>query len=135
MSSTTTPIAEVINQGGRNGTVETSDDGFRLQFEEPSEKNPGGVTPEHLFGAAWAACYHGAVLYVARQRKQNIEGSTVTARVQRNPDGDKPFTVELRVTLPGVDEDEAGRITRAAHEMCSYTKATRGRVELSTTLN
>src|SRR5690606_18446211 len=61
MKTTLAPIAEVISQGGRTGSVESADDGFRVEFREPSEDNPSGVTPEHLFGAAWAACYHGAV--------------------------------------------------------------------------
>jgi lipoyl-dependent peroxiredoxin len=133
----TPPIAEVISQGGRSGTVETADDGFRLEFQEPSEQNPSGLTPEHLFGAAWAACYHGAVRYVAEQRKLPVKGSTVTARVQRQTEdgATQPFRVELRVSLPGIEEAEAERILREAHQMCSYTRATRGQVALTTTLN
>lgn len=137
MSTTHAPIAEVISQGGRSGSVETADAGFRLQFQEPSEQNPAGLTPEHLFGAAWAACYHGAVRYIAEQRKLPVKGSTVTARVRRQTEegATQPFHVELRVTLPGIDESEAQRILRDAHQMCSYTKATRGNVGLTTTLN
>ena len=137
MSTTPAPIAEVISQGGRSGSVETADAGFRLEFAAPSEKNPSGLTPEHLFGAAWAACYHGALRYVAEQRKQPVKGSTVTARVQRNTAGNAPhpLSVELRVTLPGIDEDEAQQVIRQAHDMCTYTKLTRGNVDLKTTLN
>jgi lipoyl-dependent peroxiredoxin len=136
MSTTTAPIAETISQGGRSGSVETANDGFRLNFQEPSDQNSEGLTPEHLFGAAWAACYHGAILYIARQRKHHVEGSTVTARVQRN-NGEhaRPFTVEMSVSLPGVDEHEAQRIMHDAHQMCCYTRATHGNVDLRTTLN
>lgn len=136
MKTSLAPIAEVISQGGRSDSVETADDGFRVQFREPSEDQPGGLTPEHLFGAAWAACYHGAVRHIAQQRKHPVEGSTVTARVQRHTEeGARPFTVELSVTLPGIDEDAAQRILRDAHQLCSYTRATHGNVELKTTLN
>lgn len=136
MKMTVAPVAEVISQGGRTGSVESADDGFRVEFIEPSDDNPSGVTPEHLFGGAWAACFHGAVRHIAQQRKQPVQGSTVTARVQRSvEEGGRAFTVELSVSLPGVDEDEAQRILRDAHQMCSYTKATRGNVEVKTTLN
>ena len=136
MKTTLNPIAEVISQGGRDGSVETADDGFRLDFKEPTDENPSGLTPEHLFGAAWAACYHSAVRYIAQQRKHPVDGSTVTARVQKPSDENGPaFIVELSVTLPGIDEDAAQRILREAHQMCCYTRATRGNVELKTTLN
>lgn len=136
MKAPAAPLAEVISQGGRAGAVESADDGFRLEFREPSEKIPSGVTPEHLFAGAWAACFHGAVRAIAQQRKQPVEGSTVTARVQRNKEpGSRPFTVELSVSLPGIDEDEARRILSDAHQMCSYSQATRGNVDVKTSTN
>lgn len=129
-------MAEVISQGGRAGSVESADDGFRVALREPTDQNPSGVTPEHLFGGAWAACYHGAIRYIAQQRKLPVEGSTVTARVQRHTEeGSRPFTVELSVSLPGIDEDEARRILSDALQMCSYTQATRGNVDVKTTMN
>lgn len=129
------PVAETISQGGRNGSVETAEEGFRIQFKAPTETNPEGLTPEHLFGAAWAACFNGAVKHVARESGHADEAITVTAHVQLHPDGPKPFSVELYVSIPGLDEHKAGRVMAKAHELCAYSKATKGNVNLKLTLN
>ena len=92
MSNALPPIAETISQGGRSGSVETSENGFNLHFKPPSEGNPQGLTPEHLFGAAWAACFNGAVKYIAKESGHADEGITVTARVQLQPGAPQPFT-------------------------------------------
>ena len=135
MKSPLPPIAESIAQGGRAGSVETAQEGFKLQFVKPEQPGSQGLTPEHLFGAAWAACFNGAVLYCAHQNGHAAEGITVTARVQLQPDDEKPFSVELLISLPGVAEDKAHHVIAQAHEMCAYSKATRGRVTVKTTLN
>lgn len=129
------PIAETISQGGRNGSVETAGEGFRIEFKAPSEKSPEGLTPEHLFGAAWAACFNGAVKYIARESGHADEGITVTSRVQLHPEGPQPFSVELLVTIPGIDEHKAERVIAKAHEICAYSKATKGNVAVKFTLN
>ncbi len=134
MKSTTTTYAETISQGGRTGTVETAEPGFKLQLTQP-EGLSQGLTPEHLFGAAWAACFHGAVLHHAEQTNVNVEGTTVTARVHLQPEEERPFEVELSVSLPGVDEDNARHILALAHETCPYSRATRGRVSVKISLN
>ncbi len=134
MKNTTAQIAETISQGGRTGTVETAENGFKLQLAPPDESSQG-LTPEHLFGAAWAACFHSAVLHHAEQTHLNVQGTTVTARVQLQSDEEKPFEVELSVSLPGIDEDKARHVIALAHETCPYSKATRGRISVRTTLN
>jgi Ohr subfamily peroxiredoxin len=128
-------IAETISQGGRSGSVETAQDGFNLKFKAPSEGNSEGLTPEHLFGAAWAACFNGAVKYIAKESGHADEGITVTARVQLHPEGPKSFSVELLVSIPGIDEHKAERVLAKAHEMCAYSKATRGNVNTKIVLN
>lgn len=136
MKSTLPPIAESIAQGGRTGTVETVDSGFKIQLIAPPDSGGGqGLTPEHLFGAAWAACFHGALLHCSKQNGLAAQGSTVTARVQLQPDGEKPFEVELLVSLPGLAEDKARHVIALAHEMCAYSRATRGRVGVKISLN
>ena len=134
--TTTTPIAEVISDGGRDGSVETAQEGFRLEFRKPAGPSDQGLTPEHLFGAAWAACFHGALKHIATQRGFELPGSTVTARVHAQPNGNsKPFAVELSVAMPGVDEDDGVRLLEAAHRVCAYTAVTRDHVDLKTTLD
>ncbi len=134
MKTTLPSIAETLSQGGRTGTVETAENGFNLQLTE-ADDNGQGLTPEHLFGAAWAACFHSAVLHCAKQTKLHVEGSTVTARVKLQSDNEKPFEVELRASLPGLAEDKARHVLALAHEMCPYSQATRGRVSVKITLN
>jgi len=134
MKTTTAQIAETISQGGRMGTVETAENGFKLHLT-PAVESSQGLTPEHLFGAAWAACFHSAVLHHAEQTNLNVKGTTVTARVQLESDGEKPFDVELSVSMPGIDEDKARHVLALAHETCPYSQATRGRVSVRITLN
>jgi Ohr subfamily peroxiredoxin len=129
------PIAETISQGGRAGSVETAQEGFNLKFKAPSGNNTQGLTPEHLFGAAWAACFNGAVKHIAKESGHADEGITVTAHVQLHPDGAKPFSVELLVSIPGLDEHKAERVLAKAHGMCAYSKATKGNVNTKITLN
>lgn len=134
MKTTLPSIAETLSQGGRSGTVETAENGFKLQLTDGGDSSQG-LTPEHLFGAAWAACFHSAVLHCAKQTKLHVEGSTVTARVKLQSDQEKLFDVELRASLPGLSEDKARHVLALAHEMCPYSRATRGRVSVKLTLN
>ena len=129
------PIAETISQGGRTGHVETAAAGFNLHFKEPSAGNGQGLTPEHLFGAAWAACFNGAVKYIAKESGHADEGITVTAHVQLHPNGPKPFSVELLLSIPTLDEKKAEHVVAKAHAMCAYSKATRGNVDVKITLD
>lgn len=135
MSTSLPPIAETISQGGRAGSVETAGEGFNLHFKAPSETNSQGLTPEHLFGAAWAACFNGAVKYIAKESGHADEGITVTARVQLHPHGPQPFSVELLVSIPDLDEHKAEHVVAKAHAICAYSKATRGNVSVKITLD
>ena len=129
------PIAETISQGGRTGSVETAEVGFNLHFRAPSPGNDQGLTPEHLFGAAWAACFNGAVKYIAKESGHADGGITVTAHVQRHPEGPQPFSVELLVSMPGIDEHKAEQVLAKAHAVCAYSKATQGNVAVKITLD
>jgi len=135
MSNSLPPVAETIDQGGRSGFVETAEDGFNLHFKAPSEVNLQGLTPEHLFGAAWAACFDGAVKHIAKESGHADEGITVTARVQLHPNGPQPFSVELLVSIPDLDENKAEHVIAKAHAMCAYSKATKGNVSVKITLD
>ncbi len=135
MSTSLPPLAETLSQGGRAGSVETAEAGFNLQFQPPSPENPQGLTPEHLFGGAWAACFNGAVKHIAKESGHADEGITVTARVQLHPQGPQPFSVELRVSIPDLDEAKAAQVLAKAHALCAYSKATKGNVEVKTTLD
>lgn len=128
----TLAVAEVISEGGRSGVVETANRGFRLKLGAPSEENPDAVTPEHLFAAALSACFHSAVLATAERAHLHVIGSTVAARVGLADDAnnESKLTVELRVSLPGVDEAKAERLLTHAQQTCPYVKAIRNNVRL-----
>src|SRR3954464_1387007 len=132
--TTLPPITDAISRGGREGTVETPAGGFKLQFTRPGPRNPQGLTPEHLFGAAWAACFGGAVKYCAQEMGVFSSDIMVDARVQLQVDDTKPFAVELAVTIPDCPDEKAEAILKKAEAMCAYSRATKGNVEVKLTL-
>lgn len=130
-------VAEVINQGGRTGKVETEDGALSISLHAPGEERAGATTPEHLFGAAYAACFHSAVLSAAERSHLKIEGSTMMARVSLKEDdrGGYYLGVELKASLPGAAESQAKHLLHLAHQSCPYSKAVRGNVEVELTLD
>lgn len=128
----TIQVAEIISQGGRSGKAESPDGNFSVQFTPPSE-NAEGVTPEHLFAAAYASCFHGALLNAAERGHFKIVGSTVVGRVAlgENERGEYGLRVELRASLPGVAEHDALHLMHQAHMTCPYSKAVRGNIDVT----
>lgn len=126
--------AESVSSGdGRNGHVTSSDKRLDLDLAMPPEMGGSGegTNPEQLFSAGYAACFHSALRLVARRAKADVDGSEVTARVGIGPEGQAfGLAVTLIVKLPGVDPDQAAQLTEAAHQVCPYSRATRGNVEV-----
>jgi osmotically inducible protein OsmC len=120
---------------GRSGHVTSDDDVLDVDLAVPKEMGgPGGElsNPEQLFAAGYAACFHSALKIVARQVGVSTEGSTVTAAVGIGPDGDAyGLQVTLSAELPGADRDAAQRALEAAHQVCPYSRATRGNIEVT----
>lgn len=90
------------------------------------------TNPEQLFAAGYAACFHGALLFIARQDKIAVTGSTVTAKVTIGSveAGGFGLAVTLEVSLPDVDEDHAQSLVGKAHMACPYSRATRRNIEV-----
>ncbi|MCP2257342.1 peroxiredoxin, Ohr subfamily [Streptoalloteichus tenebrarius] len=131
--------AEVTASGdGRAGHVRSADGVIDAQLSVPKGLGgPGGAAtnPEQLFAAGYAACFHGALKAVARQAKASVDGSTVTANVSIGKDADGfGLAVELVVALPGHDRAVAEDLVAKAHQMCPYSRATRGNVEVTLTV-
>lgn len=124
--------AEAVSTGdGRNGHVMSSDKQVDLELAFPPELGGSGAgsNPEQLFAAGFAACFHSALRLVAGQAKANAEGSAVTARVGIGPEGESfGLAVTLVISLPNVDPDQAPALAEAAHQVCPYSKATRGNI-------
>ena len=120
---------------GRNGHARTSDGLLDIDVATPKEMGgAGGATnPEQLFAAAYAACFHQALMVVGRGEKADVDGSVVDAEVGIGPNGQGGFglAVALNVTLPNVDQETADRIVAAAHQVCPYSNATRGNIDVA----
>lgn len=122
--------------GGREGHVRSSDGILDLPLARPKELGGSGraaTNPEQLFAAGYAACFEQAVLRAAEERKVKIDGSSVTASVGigRQETGRFGLTVELGVSLRGVERAEAEVLAATAHEqICPYSHATRDNVDV-----
>ena len=91
-----------------------------------------GTNPEQLFAVGYAACFHSALRVVARRQKADVTDSTVAAKVGIGSNGQGGFglAVELEVSLPAVDAETAQALVEAAHQVCPYSNATRGNIEV-----
>ena len=118
------------NTNGRDGAARSSDGFLDITLPQP---HPAA---ENLFGAAWSACYMGAIELAASQRKITLPaGLAVDAEIDLNVDGGSFFLrARLNVSVPGVDREVAQELVDAAHKICPYSKATHGNIEVETTL-
>ncbi|MCK0174456.1 MULTISPECIES: organic hydroperoxide resistance protein [Mycobacteriaceae] len=128
--------AEALATGeGRDGHGRSSDG--RLDFDLAIPKEMGGsgdgTNPEQLFAVGYAACFHSALRLVARQDKADVTDSTVGARVSigQLDNGGFGLAVELEVALPNVDQETARRLADKAHQVCPYSNATRGNIDVT----
>jgi Ohr subfamily peroxiredoxin len=129
--------AKATATGGRNGQTRAEDGSVTVNLSVPKEMGgpgkPGTTTPEHLFAAGYAACFGGALDYVATQKKQNAKGATVTCSVSIGPRtaGGFGLAVALLVVDPSLAQKELEALAREAHEkICPYSHATRGNIEV-----
>lgn len=129
--------AQATAVGGRDGHVETSDGLLHLQMSIPKSMGgpgrPETTNPEQLFAMGYAACFGGAVGFLARQRKLEIGTVAVTAEVAIGsvPPSGLGLSVALAVRVPGLPRAEAEALVAAAHEICPYSRATRGNIEVA----
>ena len=132
--------AEATVTGARDqGHGRTSDGALDVQLRSPQELGGegGGTNPEQLFAVGYAACFEGAIKTVARREKVEADDVSIDAKVSLGPAEDKSFTiaVALDVTLPQLDEQQAAEIVEAAHQVCPYSNATRGNIDVALTAN
>lgn len=127
--------ASALSTGdGRNGHVRTSDGTLDVDLAVPKEMGGAGgaLNPEQLFAAGYAACFHSALKLVGGQAKADLTGTEVSAAVSIGtlPSGGFGLAVELFVHAPALDEATAMELVERAHEVCPYSNATRGNVEV-----
>ncbi|MCW8086928.1 organic hydroperoxide resistance protein [Sabulicella glaciei] len=134
-----TPLftAKATAQGGRNGTTRAEDGSIEATLSVPKAMGgpgkEGTSTPEHLFAAGYAACFAGAMDFVAGQQKKSAKNAKVTAAVTIGPreGGGFGLSVVLHVEDPSMPTAELQAIANEAHEkICPYSHATRGNVDV-----
>ncbi|MGC4964135.1 organic hydroperoxide resistance protein [Gordonia sp. DT218] len=131
--------AEALATGdGRNGHARTSDGKLDFDLDMPKELGGSGVgtNPEQLFAAGYAACFHSALRLVAGQEGGDVTDSAVGARVSlgSTESGGFGLAVELEVSLPSADHATAKSLVEKAHEVCPYSNATRGNIDVTLSL-
>jgi osmotically inducible protein OsmC len=127
--------AEALTTGdGRNGHARSSDGRLDLNLAIPKEMGGSGdgTNPEQLFAIGYAACFHSALRLVGSQEKADVTDSAVGARVSLGQidNGGFGLAVELEVTLPNLDHAAAQQLTEKAHQVCPYSNATRGNIDV-----
>ena len=130
--------ATALNTGGRNGHSETTDHSVSVNLSVPKEMGgpglPNTTTPEHLFAAGYAACFGGAVEFLAHQHKKNVAGTVVTCSTSVGPreGGGFGIAVVMHVKVPTLPVDEAQALVQETHDkICPYSHATRGNIEFT----
>ncbi|MFE6510584.1 organic hydroperoxide resistance protein [Nocardioides sp. NPDC057767] len=136
-----TPLytATAVSTGdARNGHVQSTDGLIDADVRVPKEMGgEGGATnPEQLFAAGYAACFHSALKLVAGKAKVDMTDSEVVADVSIGSNGEGGFglAVQLEVTIPGADATTAQQLAEQAHQVCPYSNATRGNIEVKLTV-
>ncbi|MGH3677033.1 MAG: organic hydroperoxide resistance protein [Mycobacterium sp.] len=122
--------------GGRDGHVKSSDNKIDMDTRPPKEMGGSGegVNPELLFSAGYAACFLGALRLVARNDKVDLDDATgITAQIGFGKDSEGGFglTANLIGYLPGLEQGAADDLMTKANQVCPYSKATRGNIDVS----
>ncbi|QIN77461.1 Ohr family peroxiredoxin [Rubrobacter marinus] len=120
--------ASATVEGGRQGHVASSDGVLDMDLAMPKGLGGQGTNPEQLFAAGYAACFESAIRLVARQEGVDVNGVSVTANVDigHPPDGGFALETELVGRMPSLSREEAEQMMEKAHQVCPYSRATRG---------
>ncbi|MBK7058983.1 MAG: organic hydroperoxide resistance protein [Rubrivivax sp.] len=134
--------ARATSTGGRAGSSKSSDDRIALQLSTPKElggDSGPGTNPEQLFAAGYSACFIGAMKAVAGSQKIKLPAEvSITADVSIGPMTGKAgafgISVAMAISVPGMDRAASEALVKAAHEVCPYSNATRGNIDVSLTV-
>jgi lipoyl-dependent peroxiredoxin len=127
--------AHATATGGREGRAVSSDKVLDVKLTTPKELGGAGAVgtnPEQLFAAGYAACFIGAMRFVAGQNKVTLPADTSiasTVGIGKIPAG-FGIEVDLKVSIPGMDKSEAEKLVHAAHQVCPYSNATRNNIDV-----
>jgi len=127
--------AKAHTTGGRDGASRSSDGRLDIKLSSPGAAG-NGTNPEQLFAAGWSACFIGAMGVAAGKMKVRLpDDRAVDAEVDLGmSEGGYLLRARLNVKLPGLDREVAQAIVDAAHQICPYSKATRGNIDVEINL-
>ena len=124
--------------GGRDGKVVSDDGALDLTVVPPKAlggTGAAGTNPEQLFAAGYSACFGSALAHVARAQKITTGPVAITAKVTLGPVGQAfGLAVDLTASIPELPRDQAQALLETAHQVCPYSNATRGNIEVTLTL-
>ncbi|MCR5865138.1 MULTISPECIES: organic hydroperoxide resistance protein [Aquincola] len=130
--------ARATSTGGRDGKSKSDDGKLEVKLAPPKEMggNGEGTNPEQLFAAGYSACFLGAMKFVAGQQKASLPADTqIAAEVGIGPlaGGKVGFGISavLNITIPGWEQAKAQELVDAAHQVCPYSNATRGNIDVT----
>jgi osmotically inducible protein OsmC len=127
--------AEATSTGGRDGHTKSSDGLLNVKLNPPKEMGGAGegVNPEQLFAAGYSACFIGAIKFVAGTQKISVPAdASITAKVGIGPIPQGfGIQVNLNISLPNMDRKIAEKLIEDAHQVCPYSNATRGNIEVN----
>ena len=128
-------VAEATAHGGRDGYVTSQDGQIELKVAMPPQLggDGNGTNPEQLFAAGYSSCFHNALILVGKRAGLDLTGSTVAAKVGIGPNTTQGYglAVALSVSLPVLDAAVAAKLVDAAHQVCPYSNATRGNIDVT----
>ena len=132
--------AEAVVEGGREGHGRTSDGRLDVNLSVPETMggdDGDGTNPEQLFAVGYAACFQSALLGVARGRKLDASEARIDSTVGIGPTGEGGLTLQVSLDLhaPGISPEDASELMTRAHERCPYSRATRGNIDVSLTID
>ena len=131
--------AHATSTGGRTGSTESSDGAIKLSLSTPKElggAGGSGTNPEQLFAAGYSACFIGAMKAVAGKQKITLPADpTIKSSVSIGPmtgkEGAFGIAVEMEISVPGMEREALQKLVDAAHQVCPYSNATRGNVDVT----
>jgi Ohr subfamily peroxiredoxin len=131
--------AHATSTGGREGTTKSSDGALDVKLTTPKElggNGAAGTNPEQLFAAGYSACFIGALKFVASQQKITLPADTsikAEVGIGQIPAG---FGIEvaMTITIPGMEHAAAEALVEKAHQVCPYSNATRGNIDVTLTV-
>ena len=134
--------AHATSTGGRTGTTESSDGAIKLALVTPKElggAGGAGTNPEQLFAAGYSACFIGAMKAVSARQKLALSSevsikSSVSIGPMTGKEGAFGIAVAMAISVPGMDKAAAEKLVSTAHEVCPYSNATRGNIDVVLTV-